>query len=58
MTRQKPILAEGGLTGKVYIVTSYTHRDNGVTIAHVKIDVTERFDEIARHRAARREEAS
>lgn len=53
--RKPPILREGGLTGRVYIITSYTDKfdadGNYVnTVANTKFDVTDQFNAIcARH---------
>jgi hypothetical protein len=48
---QQPILAESGLTGRVYIVTAYTMTGSGNVIAHTKHDVTEQFEQITSKRA-------
>jgi hypothetical protein len=50
----KPILAESGMTGHVYIVTAYTVTNDGTVIAHTKLDVTKQFERIEAKRAARR----
>ena len=46
-----PFLSLGALTGRVYIVTRYTQRADGVLVASEKYDVTAEFDRLAAERA-------
>jgi hypothetical protein len=55
---QRPILAESGMTGHVYIVTAYTVHSDGTVVAHVKVDCTEQFSRIETKRAERRAKAA
>jgi hypothetical protein len=47
--KNPPILTEGPLTGKVYIVTRYTITDpeKGHYTAHEKFDVSDQFEALA-----------
>lgn len=54
--RKDPILTRGGLTGRIYIVTSYTEKAGGMIVASRKYDVTERFAELAAEIAAEEKE--
>lgn len=42
--RKPPLLLRGGLTGRVYVVTSYTDHGDGRITAHTKHDVTEQYN--------------
>lgn len=55
---QRPILAESGMTGHVYIVTTYTVLADGTVVAHVKVDCTEQFRRLEDKRAERRARAA
>jgi hypothetical protein len=56
--KNPPILSFGELTGRVYIVTRYTQRGDGVVVASEKFDVTASFDVLAPRRAAAVAEAA
>jgi hypothetical protein len=44
MARTKPpLLTLGPLSGRIYVVTRYTDKGNGVIDAHEKYDVTSQF---------------
>ena len=45
--RKPPVLLRSPLTGRVYIVTSYTERADGMFVARTKYDVTEMFEALA-----------
>jgi len=51
-TKQPPRLFVGGLTGRIYVTTSYREWDNGTVESLVKYDVTEDFERIEAGRAA------
>lgn len=42
--RKPPLLLRGGLTGRVYVVTSYTEEGEGRYIARTKFDVTDQYN--------------
>lgn len=42
--RKPPLLLRGGLTGRVYVVTSYTDHGDGRFTAHTKHDVTDQYE--------------
>jgi hypothetical protein len=44
--KNPPLLTIGPLTGRIYIVTRYTDKGNGVIDAHEKFDVTGQFMEV------------
>lgn len=48
--KQEPMLMESGLTGRVYVVTSYRDNGDGTFTAREKFDVTEQFDALAKRR--------
>lgn len=48
---KEPMLMQSGLTGRVYVVTSYKDLGEGRIEASKQYDVTEQFDAIARSRA-------
>lgn len=55
MSAQKPPrLFVGGLTGRIYVATSYTEDHNGNVIANKKFDVTEDFKRIEAEREQQR----
>jgi hypothetical protein len=42
--RQTPLLRRSGLSGRIYVVTSYTDKGNGLIVARTKYDVTDQFN--------------
>jgi len=56
--RKPPRLFRSGLTGRIYITTSYKDLGNGRVISSTKFDVTEDFEAIETARAAERDEDS
>ena len=45
--KRPPILSRSSLTGRVYIVTRYSQRGDGLLVASEKYDVTEQFEALA-----------
>ncbi len=50
MSKQIPMLMESPLTKRVFVVTSYKDKGNGIFEARQKYDVTEQFDALAKQR--------
>ena len=44
MSKQRPIIRRGGLTGRVYLVTRYTDDGNGNLTALAKVDITDEYE--------------
>lgn len=42
--RKPPLLYRGGLTGRVFVATSYTDHGDGRYTAHTKYDVTDQYE--------------
>lgn len=42
--RKPPLLLRSGLTGRVYVVTTYTDHGDGTFTARTKHDVTEQYE--------------
>jgi len=53
--RKPPRLFVSGLTGRIYITTSYTERDNGLVVSNTKFDVTDDFEAIEASREQERQ---
>ena len=49
-----PRLLRGGLTGRIYVTTSYVQKRNGLIVSNIKFDVTKDFEAIEAERAAER----
>ena len=50
MSKQTPMLMESPLTKRVFVVTSYKDKGDGIFEARQKYDVTEQFDALAEQR--------
>lgn len=50
--KQTPRLFRGGLTGRIYVTTSYEKQENGLIVANKKFDVTGDFEAIEAERRA------
>lgn len=51
MTKQTPMLMESPLTKRIFVVTSYIDKGNGLFEARKKFDVTDQFNYLAEKRA-------
>lgn len=51
--KQPPMLVEGGLSNRVYVVTRYKTHDDGLIEALEKYDVTDEFDALAAERSTK-----
>ena len=51
MSKQTPMLMESPLTKRVFVVTSYKDKGDGIFEARQKYDVTEQFDALAEQRS-------
>ena len=51
MSKQTPMLMESPLTKRVFVVTSYKDKGDGIFEARQKYDVTEQFDALAERRS-------
>jgi len=59
VTAQKPPrLFRSGLTGRIYVATSYQVHENGLVVASKKFDVTDDFRAIEAAEAAEPDEAT
>ena len=45
-----PRLMRGGLTGRIYVTTSYVQKRNGLIVSNTKFDVTKDFEAIEAER--------
>jgi hypothetical protein len=50
-----PLLMVGGLTGRIYITTSYKVTSDGDVISNIKYDVTDQFEAIEASREQQRQ---
>ena len=57
MNKQIPMLMESPLTKRVFVVTKYTERSDGLFEAKEKHDITKQFDALASLRAGSNEPA-
>ena len=49
-----PRLMRDGLTGRIYVTTSYVQKRDGLIVSNIKFDVTKDFEAIEAERAAER----
>jgi hypothetical protein len=55
VSAKPPRLFQSGMTGRIYISTSYTIKANGLVVSNTKYDVTEDFEAIEASREQERE---
>ena len=52
--KKPPRLLRSGLTGRIYVTTSYVQKRDGLIVSNIKFDVTKDFEALEAERAAER----